>query len=98
MKLATPLAVAALATAASAWAATPEELIKANKCGRCHGARTSAKGPSFADLAAKYKGQAGAEARIAEMLKSGGNEHDKVAASDADLKALAAFVLATPKP
>ena len=40
---------------------------------------------------AEYKGDAAAEGKIVEMLKTGGAEdHKKVAASDADLKAIAA--------
>lgn len=95
------IAIAALsAVASAAWAGTPaEDLIASNKCTKCHTSKTTKKGPSFADIAAKYKGQAGAEAKIAEMLKTGGaDEHDKVAGSDAELKAIAAAVLATRQP
>jgi cytochrome c len=86
--------VAGLATT-TVFAATPEELIAKNKCGRCHTAKTTAKAPSFASVAEKYKGQADASAKLAQMLKTGANEHDKLAASDADLKAVADFVLSS---
>ncbi|HEX6016763.1 MAG TPA: c-type cytochrome [Burkholderiaceae bacterium] len=97
MRLLAIVTVALSALAASSWAGTPaEDLIGSNKCTKCHTSKTTKKGPSFADVAAKYKGQAGAEAKIVEMLKTGGaDSHDKVAGSDAELKAIAAAVLAT---
>ena len=50
----------------------------------------------MASVAQKYKGDAGAEAKIVNMLKTGGaDDHKKIAASDADLKAVAAIVLSS---
>ena len=89
------IAIVAGLASTTAVAASPEELIAKNKCGRCHTAKTTVKGPSFASIAEKYKGQADASAKLAQMLKTGANEHDKVAASDADLKAVADFVLSS---
>lgn len=88
-------AVAALAFSGTAYAGAGEDLIAKEKCSKCHTATTTKKGPSFASVAAKYKADAGAAAKLADMLKSGGNDHDKVAASDADLKAAIAVVLAS---
>lgn len=89
-------ALAVLATAGSALAGTGEDLIAANKCNKCHTATTTKKGPSFASLAEKYKGDAAASAKFVEMLKTGGkDDHAKVSASDADLKAIAAVVLSS---
>jgi cytochrome c len=94
MTIGTVVAASTLALATNSFAGTPEEMIASNKCSKCHTAKTTKKAPSFASIAEKYKGQADAQARLAEMLKTGGtNDHDKVAASDADLKAIAAFVL-----
>jgi cytochrome c len=93
--IATAATVLALAIGGNASAGTGEDLIASNKCGKCHTATTTKKGPSFASLAAKYKGDAAAPAKFAEMLKTGGNDHDKVAASDADLKAIVAVVLSS---
>ena len=96
MRFAATTVTALAVTAAAAWAGPAEDLIASNKCTKCHTAKTTKKAPSFADIAAKYKGQAGADAKIAEMLKTGGTDaHDKVAGSDAELKAIAAAVLAT---
>jgi cytochrome c len=89
-------ALAMLATTGSALAGAGEDLIASNKCNKCHTATTTKKGPSFASLAEKYKGDAAAPAKLAEMLKTGGKEdHAKVAGSDADLKAIVAVVLSS---
>jgi len=96
-----PLAIAALAFATAglagpASAATAEELIGAGKCNKCHTAATTKKGPSFASVAAKYKGKPDPTPAIVELLKTGGaDDHQKVTASDAELKAIAAFVLSS---
>jgi cytochrome c len=88
------ITITSIALAGSAFAGPAEDLIAANKCNKCHTAKTTKKGPSFASIAEKYKGQADASARLVDLLKTGGTDsHDKVVASDADLKAIAAFVL-----
>ena len=93
--LALAAAVAALAFSGTASAGAGEDLIAKEKCSKCHTAATTKKGPSFASVAAKYKSDAAAPAKLVEMLKTGGMDHDKVAASDADLKAAVAAVLAS---
>jgi len=97
MKLVLALCAAmGLLAATSASAATGEELIAANKCNKCHTATTTKKAPSFASVAEKHKGKPEASAAIVEMLKTGGkDDHMKVAASDADLKAIATTVLSS---
>ena len=97
MKLSLTLAAAAsLLLAGNAFAGPAEDIIAKEKCGSCHTASTTKKGPSWASLAQKYKGDAGAEAKLVNMLKTGGpDDHKKVAASDADLKAIVAIVLAS---
>ena len=89
-------ALAALALTGTAWAGAGEDIIAKEKCNKCHTATTTKKAPSFASLAEKYKGDAAAAGKLAEMLKTGGkDDHAKVAASDADLKAVAAVVLSS---
>ncbi|HSC64864.1 MAG TPA: c-type cytochrome [Caldimonas sp.] len=89
-------AVASVAFAGSALAGPAEDIISKEKCGSCHTATTTKKGPSWASVAQKYKGDAGAEAKLVNMLKTGGSEdHKKVTASDADLKAVVAVVLSS---
>lgn len=98
MKLPFTLAASALslAFAGHAFAAPADDLIAAGKCGGCHTATTTKKAPSWASVAQKYKGDAGAEAKLVDMLKTGGpDDHKKVAASDADLKAIVAIVLSS---
>jgi len=97
-KLPFTLAAASLsfAFAGAAFAGPAEDLIAANKCGNCHTATTTKKAPSWASVAQKYKGDAGAEAKLVDMLKTGGaDDHKKVAASDADLKAVVGVVLSS---
>lgn len=87
-------AVAAIALSGSAFASPAEDLIKAGKCANCHTATTTKKGPSWASVAEKYKGKADAEAKLVNMLKTGGpDDHNKVVASDADLKSIVSIVL-----
>ncbi len=94
--LAIAAAFAAVALAGPAVASPAEDIIAKEKCNKCHTATTTKKGPSWASVAEKYKGKADAEAKLVGMLKTGGaDDHQKVAASDADLKAIVAIVLAS---
>ena len=87
---------ATLALSGPAFAAPADDIITKEKCGSCHTSTTTKKGPSWASVAQKYKGDAGAEAKLVELLKTGGaDDHKKVAASDADLKAVAGVVLSS---
>jgi cytochrome c len=86
-------AVSGLAMGGAASAGPADDIIAANKCKSCHTATTTKKGPSWASVAEKYKGDAAAADKIVNMLKTGANDHDKVTASDADLKAVANVVL-----
>ena len=87
-------ALATLAISTGAFASPAEDLIKAGKCANCHTATTTKKGPSWASVAEKYKGKADAEAKLVTMLKTGGpDDHNKVVASDADLKSIVSIVL-----
>ena len=89
-------AVACLALNGTAFAGAAEDIIAKEKCSKCHTATTTKKAPSWASIAEKYKGKADAEAKIVDMLKTGGkDDHNKVTASDADLKAVAQIVLSS---
>ena len=98
MKL-SPVVVALFTTVAlsgPAFAGAAEDIIAKEKCSKCHTATTTKKGPSWASLAEKYKGKADAEAKLVEMLKTGGkDDHLVVKASDADLKAIVQIVLSS---
>jgi cytochrome c len=98
MKLSVAIAAAltTVAFSSSALAGAAEDIIAKEKCSKCHTATTTKKGPSWASLAEKYKGDAGAEAKLVEVLKTGGKEdHTVVKASDADLKAIVGIVLSS---
>ncbi|HEY6512145.1 MAG TPA: c-type cytochrome [Burkholderiaceae bacterium] len=89
----------ALATA-STWAA-PEDAMNKAGCMACHTKDKKLVGPSFKDIAAKYKGQ-DAVAKLMEKVRKGGsgvygpvpmapNPPDKI--NDADLKAAVELIL-----
>ena len=71
-------------------------------CMACHQKDKKLVGPSFKDIAAKYKGQADAVAKLADKVRKGGagvwgpvpmapNAADKI--NDADLKAAIELIL-----
>lgn len=96
LPIAIATALACLALSGGAFAGAAEDIVAKEKCSKCHTATTTKKGPSWASVAEKYKGKADAEAKIVDMLKTGGkDDHNKVTASDADLKAVAQIVLSS---
>ncbi len=93
---------AALALALPAVAA-PEDAMSKAGCMACHAKDKKLLGPSFKDIATKYKGQASAVATLSDKVRKGGkgsfgpipmppNGPDKI--NDADLKAAVEFILA----
>ena len=94
--IAAAAAALALGLGSSAYAGPGEDLIAAQKCIKCHTATTTTKAPSFVSIATKYKSDAAAAGKLADMLKTGGkDDHDKMTGSDADLKAVVAVVLSS---
>ena len=96
------IVVAAL-FAAGAWAAGPEDAMNKAGCMACHQKDKKVVGPSFKEIAAKYKGQ-DATAKLMEKVRKGGsgtfgpvpmapNPPDKI--NDADLKSAVEFILKT---
>ena len=88
--------IVVLATAAFAVAGTAsaqEALAKSSGCLNCHSIDTKKMGPSFKDVAAKYKGKADAEATLATKISTA-KGHPEVKASPDDVKALVKWVLA----
>lgn len=86
------------AAAAPAWASM--ELAKKHACMACHAADKKLVGPSYNDVAKKYAGQADAQAKLAASIKAGGSGKwgpvpmpPQTQLSDADLKALASWIL-----
>ena len=77
-----------------------EKLAQASGCTTCHGVDKKIIGPAFKDIAAKYRGNKGAEADLAKKVKAGGkgvwgdipmppNAHVK----DDDVKTLVSWIL-----
>ncbi|MDR0587959.1 MAG: cytochrome C' [Burkholderiales bacterium] len=94
-----PVALSAAFLAGGAMAQDASALLKSKNCLACHDAQAKKVGPSFKDSAAKYAGNADAANLLFTKLKTGkgadGKSHAVVAASDDDIKAIIAAVLAT---
>ena len=86
------LAVAMSFALAAGTASAQEALAKSAGCLNCHAVDSKKMGPSFKDVAAKYKGKADAEATLANKL-SKGEGHPAVKASADDTKSLVKWVL-----
>ena len=96
----TLLAAAALAAAlAAAPALAQEALAQKSGCLACHAVDKKIVGPSYKQVAEKYRGDAGAEAKLAEKVKKGGSgvwgpiPMPPNNVSDADAHALVKWVL-----
>jgi len=79
-----------------------EALAKKYNCLACHAIDKKLVGPSYKDVAAKYKADAGAEAKLVAKVKSGGvgvwgqiPMPPNAAVPDADVKTLVKWVLST---
>lgn len=70
-KLAITAASAAL-LAMSGVASADQALAQKNACMSCHGVDKKIVGPAFKEVAAKYKGDAGAQAKLVDKVKNGG--------------------------
>jgi cytochrome c len=84
--------VVGVLAAGAVMAQSGPDVVKAKGCLNCHALDVKKVGPAYKDVAAKYKGDAGAEARLIDKVKEGKN-HPKIAASDAELKAAIGYVL-----
>jgi cytochrome c len=71
MKLMSALVVSVLMVSAPAFAS--KEIAGKNACMGCHAADKKIVGPSYQDIAAKYKGQADAIDKLAKKVKAGGS-------------------------
>lgn len=92
---------ASLGLLLAANAQADEKLAQANGCMTCHQMDKKVLGPSYKDVAAKYKGSKTAEADLVKKVKAGGkgvwgdmvmppNAHVK----DADIQAIVKWILA----
>ena len=90
----------ALAVAAALPAYAQEELAKKHNCLACHATDKKLVGPSYKDVAAKYRGDAGAQAKLADKVKKGGQGvwgqvpmPPNAQVPDADINALVKWIL-----
>ena len=88
------VAAAGMLAAGAVNAQSGADVLKAKGCLGGHDMDKKKIGPAYKDVAAKYKGKSGAAGGLVAKLKDG-KGHPKVAASDAELKAAVAHVLAT---
>jgi cytochrome c len=94
------IAAAAAAVVLAAPARADEALAKKYNCLACHQVDKKVVGPAYKDIAKKYKGQAGAQAKLAEKVKKGGSGvwgpvpmPPNAAVPDADVKKLVDWIL-----
>ena len=80
----------------SAHAQDAAALAQAKGCTACHDVSQQKIGPSFHAIAAQYKGQQDAAAKLVDELKNGTGGHMKIAASDVELQQLVGYALSTP--
>jgi cytochrome c len=94
-----------LASAPCRAAATPQALASQAGCAACHLPDKKLIGPSYREVAARYKGQADAAARLAGAIRKGSTgvwgpvpmpATPAAKLGDADLKAVVAWVLKAP--
>ena len=102
MKLSTLVLTFAAGSVLSLPVQASEALAKKYMCMTCHTLEKKLVGPSYHDVAAKYKGDKTAEAKLMEKVKKGGvgawgqipmPPNDKM--PDADLQAVVKWVLST---
>ena len=97
-------AAAGLLAPGAVYADAGEDLLKKSGCTACHSNDKKIVGPAYIDVAAKYKGDAGAAAKLADKVKKGGTGAwgpvpmpPNPAVSDADLKTMITYILALKK-
>jgi cytochrome c len=91
-------ASAVAAAAAPAWSSP--ELAKKHACFACHATDKKLVGPSYKDVAGKYRGDKGAEARLFDKIKKGSQGTwgqvpmpPNAAVPDAEVRALVKWIL-----
>jgi cytochrome c len=99
MKKTTMILAVALAFGPAA-ALAQEALAQKNGCLACHAVDKKVVGPSYKEVAAKYKGDKTAQAKLEAKVKSGGTGvwgqvpmPPNGAVSDADVKTLVTWIL-----
>ncbi len=101
MKTAAVVLAAGLLVTGAVRADAGEDLLKKSGCTACHSIDKKVVGPSYKEVAAKYRTDKGAAAKLADKVKKGGSGAwgpvpmpPNPTVSDADIKTLVAYVLA----
>lgn len=89
--------------AGAADAAAAQALAQKDGCMACHGVDKKIVGPAYKDVAAKYKGDKGAEAKLVKKVIDGGKgvwgevpmppKGGNASVSDADIKTIVQWIL-----
>ena len=97
-------AAASVFAAGAAQADAGMDLLTKSGCTTCHAIDKKIVGPAYLEVANKYRGDAGAAAKLAAKVKAGGSGvwgqvpmPPNPQVSDADIKTLVAYVLALKK-
>ena len=100
-KIILQVTLAAAAASVGTSALANADLAKKHNCLACHAIDKKLVGPAYKDIAAKYKGQADAPAKLADKVKKGGQGvwgpvpmPPNAAVPDADIATLVKWVLA----
>jgi cytochrome c len=95
---------AGLVASAAAQAQSADDLLKKHACTACHAIDKKLVGPSYVDVAAKYKGDAKAPALLIDKVKKGGVGNwgqvpmpPNAAVPDAEVKTMVTYVLGLKK-
>jgi len=100
------IAAAGLMVAGSALAIDMPAVAKKNNCTACHAIDKKVVGPAWMEVSKKYKGDAGAEAKLITKVSKGGAgvwgsmpmpANDPAGTKQADIKELVQFVLGLAK-
>lgn len=67
------VALSAIGLLAAGHAAASEKLAQSSGCMTCHALDKKGIGPSYKDVAAKYRGNKAAEANLVKKVKAGGS-------------------------
>ncbi len=96
--------VAAAAAPAALDMKTAEAMMQKNGCAACHGVDKKIVGPSYQDVAAKYRGDKDALAKLTQKVKAGGSGvwgavpmPPNAQVPEADTKALVSWILTLKK-
>jgi cytochrome c len=104
MKAIWSVLAAGLCAAGSAQAQDAMALLTKYGCTACHAVDKKVVGPAYNEVAAKYKGDAGAAAKLAAKVKAGGvgvwgqvPMPPNPTVTDADLKTMVSYILSLKK-